>query len=457
VRSVLVCGLLLVACERTPVVDPSRDFATHEEVVAVGDGAGVFVTRAAGTLHAWTRAGKQVAAIDGAAVGDKADYERIAISAAGDLIADDFDQTLRVLEVPSGRVLWQREDTEPVWGGLAFVPGGSRLAVPLQGRVALIDARTGRDVATIDGDRVGPQFPSGEDLTLPREIWYSPDGAHVAIRCGRDQEMPANHTLYLADAATSSLRFAVYGQTGEIFTTTWAPDGHAVTLSADGMVRVIERGEVVRTLALAVGARDASRVAVSADLDTVVAAGEDLVVWRKGMAPVTIPRAKPAYQVVYLEVAGSSVLALSLHGDMNHYAIPPAAAASTDWVVLDGATRARDAALWAIGRGEQAAITGDDAIAVSARAYASGAPIHGPVSLDLIARWLGAGFVDPAYKLYAAWLASGAEDPRGISIGLALHEALETGDGPDLLPALFARWPNDPKIAELYAQSKRRD
>ncbi len=449
----MLVSLLVAACrghEEEPrpapervVEPPPADFATHEKVVAVAPGGAVFVTRAANKLHAWARTGKLLAAVDALA-----EDERTAISAKGDLLAEASDRAMRVLELPSGRALWQHDEVDTVWGDLAFARSGQRLAIPFTGTVRVIEPVSGREVTTFDRDHVGAKLARGDGLTIPRQIVYSPDGLHLTIRCSRDAEMPENHTLYVAVAPTGVIEDAIPGHVGELFATAWVSNDRVATVAGDGTVRVIHDGAVERTLALA--AHDYQQLVVSADLRIVAAAADDIVVWRKGMQTVTIPRGKPDDPVVYLEVSDASVLALSLHGELDHYAIPAPAAAASDWVVVDDATRAREAALWAIARGEQVAIAGDDPIAVSARAYASGAPIRGPISLDLVSRWLGGGFVYPARDLYLAWLASRADDLRGVPVGLQLRAALETRDDgtAPLTAAMLARWPNDPRVAE---------
>jgi hypothetical protein len=372
----------------------------------------------------------------------------------------------------TGKELCRVDNAYTVWGELAFSPTPPTLAILMQGAVLVVDARTGKVLHTIDADHVGPQFPAGEHLTLPRDVWYSSDGAHIAIRCGTDTEEPANHTAYLADASSGELLAAIPGHEEGVLGARWLPDGRVVTLDdAARIIRVVHDGEVERTLEIEHEPRSSVEAfAVSDDLATVAIAGSSLTIWRDGKGVGRIGLGRKDDPVLRVELdTGDRVRLIFYRGQVKSFAFPAFATSATRWTILDARTRARDAAIWRIARNQPVSLSAfdsDDPLNVAARRYAEWklAPYTkyaGPISLDLVQRLISGGFLEDADRLYNAWLDTKTPSQdlhRAASIGYAIvlaHDSYELGN--PLLGRLYERFPLDPAIALHYAESISED
>jgi hypothetical protein len=438
-------------------VDHAPDIAnleTHQHLEAVAPTGRAFVTRAGDNLVVWARDGKQVATIPALATGKDADYERVAIDGGATLLAEAKDATIRVTDVASGRPLWTHELDDTIWGELAFSPNASLLAILAQGGVSLVDAKTADDKGSISSENPGPHF-DGEPLTLTRQVWFAPDGLRIAIRCGRDTESLANHNLYVADAGSKRLTYAVPGQAGPIFGVQWLPERRIVTLDGRGTLRVIRDGVVERSLAL--GVQDPGAFAVSEDLSSVAVAGDELVVWRQGSGVQSAAKLDPREPAVYVELHPDHVVTLSTDGKLRSHPTPAGTSTGpTAWTAHTADDQARTAAIWQVARGEE--VDPSAFVDPAVRAYAAwrakpSRAYSGPVSLDLLAMYVDGGFIEDATALYAAWLAKpvATENARVKQLGLELDRLLQDDDEQAFLKAMYKHWPDDVDVVVRYA------
>jgi WD40 repeat protein/class 3 adenylate cyclase/tRNA A-37 threonylcarbamoyl transferase component Bud32 len=173
-------------------------------------------------------------------------------------------QRLLLLEMPSGRVVWQRKkypllpgqnETEP-----AFRPDGTLVTSAQQGETLLWSARSGR---------LKRRFPVGGPFAI------SPDGRFAAV--ARNSPDPANPSAALAvlDLTTGRRRaLTPLPAQGWIVSVAFTPDGRRIVgASFEGALRVwdLASGAIVQTFA---GQSSGGNLAVTPDGRTVFSGAE---------------------------------------------------------------------------------------------------------------------------------------------------------------------------------------
>ena len=187
-----------------------RDFNADQVVVATSCAAAFLVTRSKGTLSVWSSAGEKLHTIEALVAQDDVTTSRHAISSDGLLLAEGSDALIRVTHLASKKQLWQinlRESMYVLWGDPAFSPDGRLLALPLQGRVSLVNTQTGKLVRDIGHNWIGPPgrgipYAPLDGITLARRVYFSEDGKVVGIACSANRESSSNHTLFVAEVAS---------------------------------------------------------------------------------------------------------------------------------------------------------------------------------------------------------------------------------------------------------------
>jgi WD40 repeat protein/class 3 adenylate cyclase/tRNA A-37 threonylcarbamoyl transferase component Bud32/energy-coupling factor transporter ATP-binding protein EcfA2 len=200
------------------------------------------------------------------------DGERLAVAVATALPGSPVPtaQRLVLLEMPSGRVVWQRK--YPLRPGqneasVAFTPDGTLVTSAQQGETLLWNARSGR---------VERRFAIGGPFAT------SPDGRFAAL--ARNSPDPANPSASLAvlDLTTGRSRaLTPLPAQGWIVSVAFTPDGRRVVgASFDGALRVWElaSGTIVQTFA---GQSSGENLTVTPDGRTVFSGAETgtVVAW----------------------------------------------------------------------------------------------------------------------------------------------------------------------------------
>jgi hypothetical protein len=433
VRATILACIVVSGCrDRTPAAPPPspRDLPDlaeidlHEPIVAVSPTGRAIVTRKDHRLTVWARSGAALGSMTALAADQPGAW--IAVSTGGHLLAEVGENDLRVVDVASGELRWSLGQHEALWGPPVFSPDGRTLALPMNTKVTLLDVATGKQRGELSDDDIAASYPFGESgLGLARTMWYSPDGAHLAIRCGGDDESYENHTLFLADVKRKQLVGGVLGHVELVTDAVWLSDGRLVSADAAGTLREIRDGRVQRVLAL--GQQGYGTFVVSDDLATVARVTEHgLFVWRARQAPAPIALGPADGEIVRLELMPGKVIAMFRAGRVHTYAVPapvaqPEAAA---WTEPDATARAREAALYGLFKTEDN---------------------PNPIALDLVEDCVTSGLIHDAHEMLESWLAHprAAELERAKSLGLALARVEPLDLEKPIIDVLYARWPND--------------
>ncbi|HEY6190518.1 MAG TPA: WD40 repeat domain-containing protein [Pyrinomonadaceae bacterium] len=153
------------------------------------------------------------------------------------LASGSYDQSVRVWDVSTGRMLWKREDHWPMALSVAFSPDGRTLACTGERRnrdysnkygVWLYDVKTGRILRRLGGH-----------ASYVNWVAFSPDGRMLATASN-------DRTLKLWDLdddprkyAMDRLAFTLLGHTGVVWHVSFSPDGQLLaSASGDGTVRI---------------------------------------------------------------------------------------------------------------------------------------------------------------------------------------------------------------------------
>lgn len=153
------------------------------------------------------------------------------------LASGSYDQSVRVWDVETGRLLWKREDHWPIALSVAFSPDGRTLACTGERRyrdysekygVWLYDARTGRILRRLSGH-----------TNHVNSVAFSPDGRMLATASN-------DRTVKLWDLdndprkyAMDRLAFTLLGHTGVVWSISFSPDTQLLaSASGDGTVRI---------------------------------------------------------------------------------------------------------------------------------------------------------------------------------------------------------------------------
>ncbi|MQA91665.1 MAG: protein kinase [Gemmatimonas sp.] len=175
------------------------------------DGSRLATTGDDGELRVWDPAtGRLVANMSGSGSTWGPSF-----NADGSLVAAAWDDRVRVLALPTQRVV---SDIHVDGGfGTALSPDGKRLAV-ISGPNAVFDVRTGEEV-----------FPLSEHASWG--VWWSPDGRYVATA--------SDDGVRVWDAGTGTLRHTLFAHGGTVGGVAWSPDSsRLVTGGSDGTVKV---------------------------------------------------------------------------------------------------------------------------------------------------------------------------------------------------------------------------
>lgn len=225
------------------------------------DGREVVAASADGGTVVWEPGSQRTRVLDAAASGPprlSPDGRTVAV-----LVVSDTDASVRVLDLATGRSLWQSHefgtitvDTADAQGmeiveprpvlpfSTAFSPDGSHLAVATQLGATILDAATGRRTATVSAQPFATTASQYVDFAQVRGIAWSPDGTTVAVVSGQD--------VLLVDPTTGAVRRSIRGRSA-VASVAFPPRSDEVLASyADGQVREWSTGDgrLVRSFAL---------------------------------------------------------------------------------------------------------------------------------------------------------------------------------------------------------------
>jgi RNA polymerase sigma factor (sigma-70 family) len=162
----------------------------------------------------------------------------LTVSPDGKLVAvggPDKDRRVRVLEVSTGKLLFQSEPLEGSVWSLAFSPDGRKLASASGTQLRLWDVASFHVIAQM----------SGPDDNL-RPLRFSPTGAILAFAC-------KDHSIRLLDLTARTESHALRGHQDNVYDFTFSPDGKTLASSGgdkDRTVRLwdVATGEELRRL-----------------------------------------------------------------------------------------------------------------------------------------------------------------------------------------------------------------
>ncbi|MFN8149206.1 MAG: toll/interleukin-1 receptor domain-containing protein [Candidatus Nanopelagicales bacterium] len=228
-----------------PLADLIRTAAVTGVDVAPDDRMVVAASADGGTV-AWDPATQRTRVLDASASGPprlSPDGRRVAV-----IVVSDTDAGVRLLDLGTGRRLWQNDDlgtitvdaaddqgmevVEPrraLAFSTAFSPDGSRLAVATQLGATVLDATTGRRVAAVEAMPFSSTSDQYAQFAQVRGIAWSPDGTTIAVISGRD--------VLLADPATGAVRRAVRGGSDVASVAFPLRSDEVLASYADGQVR----------------------------------------------------------------------------------------------------------------------------------------------------------------------------------------------------------------------------
>ncbi|HUE97005.1 MAG TPA: WD40 repeat domain-containing protein [Longimicrobiaceae bacterium] len=186
--------------------------------------------------------------------------------------------SVQVLDAETGRDLATIEALEGPVRRVAFGPVGDRVLCATAGRVTIQDGATGSEIASWEGLVQAPLDLA--NLSRIEPFAMSPDGRTVATG-GR----PDPSVLELRDSASGRLLQRLAGHDATVFTTAFSADGTVVLTGAeDGRVRLWESasGSEIRTVAAHDG--PVSACAISGDGSLFATGGHDgaVRIWRAG-------------------------------------------------------------------------------------------------------------------------------------------------------------------------------
>ncbi|MXY99575.1 T9SS type A sorting domain-containing protein, partial [Candidatus Poribacteria bacterium] len=171
--------------------------------------------------------------------GENRDVHDLAFSPNGELVAsageDTWnDYTIRLWEVSTGQMIWQRRADSVQSNTVAFSPDGKVLASGGYGNeIDLWEVSTGNSIRTLIGHT---------GLTL-YDVAFSPDGQHIASASG-------DNTVKIWEAATGRHRHTLIGHTDAVYSIAFTPDSTMLaSASKDTTIRLwdVNLGRHIRT------------------------------------------------------------------------------------------------------------------------------------------------------------------------------------------------------------------
>ncbi|MEM6996218.1 MAG: hypothetical protein AAF721_37270, partial [Myxococcota bacterium] len=469
------------------------EFDLDLPVVTVSRNAEFIVVRDGAKLKVVTHRGEPHATVD--ALFDRGDpmWARYGISPDGTLLAEADSARVRVVQLPEGNELWSETTHEigDLWGPLVFSPDSTRLALPQQGHVAIVDSRRSTVVADIGAandwviDRGhGPRHNSAYGLVLTCRVDFSEDQERIAALCDSNERSPRNHTVFVASLAEPARVTELYGHADGVEGVAFG-DGHeVVTNDGRGTLRWFDAdGALLASV-------DAGRY-FAGDLN--VSPGEGSVstfhrkylggTWSRASEKATaVPNRNRFVTVTPTGEAWS----LSDQGAMTKPRV--VAPRHVPLVTYSPATQRAQRAVWQIARGayDVAAtalqgthdadkfVTAQQLVAFKraggedfgAFLQRPDAPASAPAGAPaLAADFVDGGFGDLAVEVFRAWLAidgkaTRPEDERARMLAVALELfdlRLSTLRTVELAKIVFDAWPNDAAALDAYATLTRLD
>ncbi|MEM6991741.1 MAG: hypothetical protein AAF721_14640 [Myxococcota bacterium] len=470
-----------------PVVPPYAEFDLGASVVAVSRMAEHIVVRDNPTLKIVSHRGEQIATSKPLVAEPDKPWARYGISPDGTLLAEADEERLRVVALPQGDVLWTKDVREigTLWGPLEFSPDSKRLALPLQGHVAILDARGADlvvDIGSSDnfvGDpKWGVRYTPADGITLARRIDFSGDQERVAVICTSNTPSPSNHTVFVAAVESGDIVAELPGHTDSVYGVAFGQDHRVVTADGRGVLRWFDaEGSLLATLEAGPGFMGDVTVSPNERFVAVFHGTYGGGVWRRESARVTgLPR-----ETSFAAVLNGSAWSLSSAGRMTKLAVEPGREAKI--VRHSPETQRAQRAIWQIARGAYgAAVAGldrapADAKFAAARTYAAfkvddakdlaafvrasdlGEAVRAGLA-QLARDYVDGGFVTQALELVIAWTAVDQDTPRPtaerarmLAVAIDLANALDPASRVGFAEILVQAWPDDVGAVQAFTNA----
>lgn len=459
-----------------------QSFDLQSEVVAVSGDGSYIVTRTSASLTLWTAQGVKAAVLPALVSSASAEHGRHAVSNTG-LVAEANDDLVRVTQPLQNNILWEDslhdEFTNMIlWGDPSFSPDGTRLALPLQGQVRLLEATSGKLIITVGEDPNNPGHLTNE-LTLPRRMIFSPNGARLGIICDSNRSGPANATLFVADTASGIIVEKLIAAHSDGIADAAVLDDSAFTLDGHGRLRRFKNGVERAVLAfdndgtLAVS-NDASHIAVASNIT--LQTWHDAHLKHVDHGPMS---RRPAY--VQVETNGDVWIIDSQGKSVKHS--PSTTRASAPWLVYSDDEASAWPAVWELAYGKlnhdavhllanagqrhavfRAALQFAEQLRLQETSFRADGPSQGADALVLAETYYDGGFLGASRFAYSGWFREHLQRPapphdvvRAQELGASLATAFGIDDDSksetQIAEWMFRAWPDNERVVSTYVDA----